>query len=274
MSFSSFLDQQHLHAFLLTMLRLSLWLLLLAVIFLPLERLLALQPRQKIFQKATAVDIGYFFLNGFIPGILLSVPLGFAAWGARLAIPSGYYEVVSALPLWLRVLVGLVVGEIGFYWGHRWAHEIPLLWRFHSIHHSVKDLYFLVSSHAHPIDNVFIRLCGLIPAIILGVASPLDASGGIVSLLIVLIATMWGFFIHANLRLRLGPLEWVISTPAFHHWHHTLDEPLNRNYASMLPCMDMLFGTYYLPRHLPPKYGIEKKLPASLTGQLLFPFRR
>jgi sterol desaturase/sphingolipid hydroxylase (fatty acid hydroxylase superfamily) len=82
---------------------------------------------------------------------------------------------------------------------------------------------------------------------------------------------MWGFFIHSNLRWRLGPLEWLISTPAFHHWHHTLREPRDRNYASMLPCMDWIFGTYYLPREWPSAYGTETPLPASLGGQLLYP---
>ena len=274
MLFPSFLDQQQLHGFLLSVLRLTAWLLLLAVIFLPLERLLAVRAGRKVFQKATAIDIGYYFLNGLTPNLLLSVPLGLAAWGAHYIVPYSLQSLVAAWPLWQRVLVGLVVGEIGFYWGHRWAHEIPLLWRFHSIHHSVEHLYFLASAHAHPIDNVFIRLCGLIPAVILGVASPLDASGGAVSLAIVLIATLWGFFIHANFRLRLGPLEWLIATPAFHHWHHTLAEPRNRNFAYMLPIMDWIFGTYYLPRKLPLSYGIKAKLPASFAGQLLYPFRR
>jgi sterol desaturase/sphingolipid hydroxylase (fatty acid hydroxylase superfamily) len=90
--------------------------------------------------------------------------------------------------------------------------------------------------------------------------------------MLMLITTVWGFFIHANVRWRLGPLEWLISTPAFHHWHHTLAEPRNRNYASMLPCWDWLFGTSYLPREWPTAYGIEEKLPSSLTGQLLHPF--
>jgi len=268
-----FLDQQHLHAFLISVLRLGAWLLLLAVVFLPLERLFALHA-QKISLRRSAVDVGYYFLNGLAPGLLLAVPLSLAAWGAHYAVPHSLHAAVAAWPLWLRVLVGLVVGEIGFYWGHRWCHEIPLLWRFHSIHHSVERLYFLASARAHPLDNVFIRLCGLIPACILGVASPLTASGGLVSLLIVLVATMWGFFIHANLRLRLGPLEWLISTPAFHHWHHTLAAPLDRNYASMLPCMDLIFGTFYLPRdQLPSAYGIAAKLPDAFGGQLVYPFR-
>jgi sterol desaturase/sphingolipid hydroxylase (fatty acid hydroxylase superfamily) len=75
---------------------------------------------------------------------------------------------------------------------------------------------------------------------------------------------MWGFLIHANARWRLGPLEWLISTPAFHRWHHTVGEQRDRNYASMLSLMDRIFGTYHLPRNQwPSAYGIEEKPPAS-----------
>ena len=67
-------------------------------------------------------------------------------------------------------------------------------------------------------------------------------------------------------------MEWLISTPAFHHWHHTRTGPLNRNYASTLPWIDRLFGTHYLPRdQWPSSYGIRTKLPDSLAGQLAYP---
>jgi len=269
---SSFLDQQHLLMFLLTGVRLCTWLVLLALIFLPLERLFGLHPQQ-IFRKSTAVDIGYFFISGLVPSLLLAAPLALAAVGAHALVPSSFQAAVATWPVWVRILVGLVVGEIGFYWGHRWTHEIPFLWRFHSIHHSPEHLYFLISSRAHPLDNVFIRLCGLIPAYVLGVADPLTPTGSLVPVLIVLVATAWGFFIHSNLRWRLGPLEWVISTPAFHHWHHTVDDKRDHNYASMLPWIDRIFGTYYLPRQWPSAYGIEAKLPTSLGRQLIYPFR-
>jgi sterol desaturase/sphingolipid hydroxylase (fatty acid hydroxylase superfamily) len=207
---------------------------LLSLIFVPLERLFAVRP-QKFFRKALAQDVGYYFISGLVPSLLLAFPLSIAAVGAHALVPYRMQVAVAAWPLWQRILAGLVVGEIGFYWGHRWTHEIPFLWRFHSIHHSAEHVYFLTSARAHPIDNVFIRLCGLIPAYILGVASPLTPTGSLVPVLIVLVATMWGFFIHSNLRWRLGPLEWLIATPGFHHWHHTLRDHRDRNHASMLP---------------------------------------
>jgi sterol desaturase/sphingolipid hydroxylase (fatty acid hydroxylase superfamily) len=268
-----FLDHQHLLAFLTSAARAGAWLLLLAVIFLPLERLFALH-RQKFLRKALAQDLGYYFINSLVPSLLLAVPLSLVAFGAHAIVPYRLHAAVAALPLWQRILAGLVVGEIGFYWGHRWTHEIPFLWRFHSIHHSPEHVYFLVSARAHPLDNVFIKLCGIIPAYILGVASPLTPTGNVIPALIVVVATMWGFFIHANLRWRLGPLGWLISTPAFHHWHHTLADHKDHNYASMLPWVDRIFGTYYVPRNQwPSAYGIAAKLPSSLGAQLVYPLR-
>jgi sterol desaturase/sphingolipid hydroxylase (fatty acid hydroxylase superfamily) len=251
--------------------RLFVWLLLLAVIFLPLEHLFAVRPR-KIFGKSLAGDVGFYFISGLVPALLLAPPLTLVAVGAHALVPWRVHAAVADLPLWARAASALVVSEIGFYWGHRWAHEIPFLWRFHSIHYNPAQVYSLVSARAHPIDNVFIRLCGLIPVYVFGLATPLTPDGGAVSAVLVLLVTMWGFWIHANIRWRFGPLEWLISTPAFHHWHHTLAEPQNRNFASMLPCMDRIFGTHYLPRNQwPAAYGIAAKLPSSLSGQLIYP---
>jgi sterol desaturase/sphingolipid hydroxylase (fatty acid hydroxylase superfamily) len=266
------MDQQHLQALALSLIRLWLWFLLLAVVFMPLERLFAIQPR-KIFSKSLASDLGFYVLNGLLPNLLLAVPLVLIAYVAYYFVPWRLHEAIAAWPLWLRGLAAFVVGDLGFYWGHRWAHEIPFLWRFHAIHHNPRQVYFLISSRAHPVDFVFIRLCGMIPVYILGLGAPQSVQGTMVATMIMLVVTVWGFFIHANLRWRLGPLEWLISTPAFHHWHHTLAEPRDRNYASMLPWMDRLFGTHYLPRrHWPSAYGIEAKLPDSLAGQLMYPF--
>jgi len=87
-----------------------------------------------------------------------------------------------------------------------------------------------------------------------------------------LAGTFWGFFIHANVRWRFGPLEWLIATPAFHHWHHTRGEHADRNYAAMLPWLDRLFGTYYMPRKAwPANYGTDTPVSSNMAVQLLDP---
>jgi sterol desaturase/sphingolipid hydroxylase (fatty acid hydroxylase superfamily) len=227
------------------------------------ERLFALRPK-KIFRKAIVTDLGYYFLNSLVPGFLLGFPMAVVAWGVHRFLPLGFLSVVTGLPVWARLAAAMVVGEIGFYWGHRWSHEVPLLWRFHAIHHSAEDVDFLVSTRGHPVDLVFTRLCELTPMYALGLASP-----------VILVGQLWGFFIHANVTWRFGPLEWLVSTPAFHHWHHTNDGPayINKNYAPMLPWVDKMFGTLFLPRdRQPERYGIDQPISPILFGQLIDPF--
>jgi sterol desaturase/sphingolipid hydroxylase (fatty acid hydroxylase superfamily) len=256
---------------LMQLLRLSAWLAILVMIFVPLERLFAAHPR-KIFRKGFATDLGYYFVSGLLSTALLSLPVGALAWLVRGAIPEGFLAAMGALPLWARMILGLVAGEVGYYWGHRWSHEIPLLWRFHAIHHSAEEVDFLVNTRAHPLDMVFGRFCGVVPIYVLGLGGPIGPEGSVVPIVTGLFGMVWGFFIHANLRWRFGPLEWLISTPAFHHWHHTKSGPINRNYASTLPWLDRIFGTHHLPRgEFPADYGIKAKMPDSLVDQLVYP---
>ncbi len=67
-------------------------------------------------------------------------------------------------------------------------------------------------------------------------------------------------------------VEEIISTPAFHHWHHTYEDHKDHNYAPMLPFIDRLFGTFYLPKTWPAEYGTSTPVAESLIGQIVDPF--
>lgn len=251
--------------------QLAFWMAIIVSVFVPLERLFAVRPQQ-VLRKGFWTDLGYYFLNGLTIATLLSVPAGLLGWGVHQLVPASFLEMMGGLPLWARMALGLVAGEIGYYWAHRLGHEVPFLWRFHAIHHSAEEVDFLVNSRAHPVDMIFSRFCGILPLYVLGLAGPLDLEGSLVPVAVTLFGTFWGFFIHANVKWRFGPLEWLVSTPAFHHWHHTRSGPIDRNYASTLPWLDKLFGTFYLPPVFPDDYGIQQPMPADLVDQLVHPF--
>lgn len=267
--------RQYLSSLFLDCLRLSIWLVLLMAIFIPLERLWALK-QQKVFRPEFFVDLGYYFLNSLLPKLLLILPMSIIAAFVHRLEPMGLYAWVGAMPFSIRFMLAIVVGEFGAYWGHRWSHEIPFLWRFHCIHHSAKEIDWLVNTRAHPFDIFFTRFCVLLPIYLLGLAQPTSNTVDLVPLLYAIVGTVWSFFIHANVRWRFGWLEKWVSTPAFHHWHHTNDDPkyIDKNYAAILPGLDRLFGTFYLPKNRwPSKYGIDAPISSNFTEQLLEPLK-
>jgi sterol desaturase/sphingolipid hydroxylase (fatty acid hydroxylase superfamily) len=250
---------QSLHAYLpgyvVNVLRLLFWLVLLAIVFVPLERWFAVR-NGKPGRAERWQDLGFYFLSSLLPALLLATPLAMLAVFIESLLPPAWPAALGALPFGARLALSFVIVEIGFYWGHRLSHSVPWLWRFHAVHHSPTHLYFMVHTRSHPVDLIFTRLCALLPLYVLGLASP-SIDGAATPVVLILVAAVWGFFIHANLRVRLGPLEWLIATPAFHHWHHSRSEHLNRNFAATLPLLDKLFGTLHLPPHWPSGYGID-----------------
>jgi sterol desaturase/sphingolipid hydroxylase (fatty acid hydroxylase superfamily) len=263
-------SHQHVLGFAINALRVCVLLAIIVAVFAPLEHFFAVRPA-KLFEKGWSVNLGWYFFNSLITTLILAPPAALIAWAVHAVLPASVTSAAAGLPMWARMIAAMVVGEIGFYWGHRWSHEIPLLWRFHAVHHSAVHINFLVNARGHPVDMIFTRLCGITLLFATGLASPVGPNPTLVPTLVLFIGSLWSFFIHANLRWRLGPFEEIIASPAFHHWHHTFEDHKDHNYSSMLPFVDRLFGTFYLPKTWPAEYGTSTPMPDTLIGQLMEP---
>lgn len=241
---------------LLTMGSMTFWLFLLTIIFVPLERAFAVN-RQPTWRRQIPADLGYFFMTGLIPSLVLAMPLGGIAALSRHVLPQAYFLWIIELPIGIQIAAAFVIGELGFYWGHRIMHQVPWLWRFHAVHHEPVRMDWLINTRAHPVDIIFTRMCGLTLVYIAGFGTPQSGPDNLIPTLVLIIGTFWGFFIHSNLKACLGWFEQILSSPRFHHWHHSRVDHVNHNYASTLTFYDRLFGSHYLPpRAWPPSYGI------------------
>lgn len=250
-------------------------LLLLAIVFVPVERVFG-RHGGAISRTTWKNDVTYYFLTSLLPQRLIVVPLIALVWALQPWAPRGMFPTLADLPWGLRFALSLIVAEIGAYWGHRLMHSVNWLWRFHAVHHSAERLDWLVNTRAHPVDHVVTRLCGLIPLYVLGLAGTAGHSLDTLPLFVTITGGVWGYFIHANLRWRLGCLHRVVTTPAFHHLHHArlqLSERGHGNYAAILPLVDWAFGTYKSPgKNWPESYGIDESVGRTLLDQIMIPF--
>ncbi|NBV44998.1 MAG: sterol desaturase family protein [Planctomycetia bacterium] len=257
--------------FLIDIVRLAVWLVILVAVFVPLEHAFAVRPLRP-WRAQTGIDLCWYFINSLVWATVAAMPLATLSRVLHGADWFGWYGSVSAWPLWLKLPVALVVNDLGAYWVHRWVHRSPLLWRFHAVHHSAEHLDWLVNTRAHPVDIVLIRLGGLAPVYLLGLGMSSSGKPEIGVMVVTIVGTLWSFFIHSNIRWRLGVVEWLVATPAFHHWHHSNDERRDRNYAALFPWIDLLFGTHDVPPVHPTSYGISGAMSPTLAGQLVDPF--
>lgn len=161
----------------------------------------------------------------------------------------GLFHIESSIGWWLLLFV---FTDFIWYWYHRLAHEINLLWFVHVVHHQSNEFNFSVSARITVFQAIArTGFWSVLPLI----GFP---AGMITSLL--LIHGLYPFFIHTQLIGKLGILEYILVTPSHHRVHHASnDQYLDKNYGDVLIIWDKLFGTFQKEEETP-RYGLTKPL--------------
>lgn len=239
-----------------------------SLIFIFIEKLFALRKNQPVFRPEWQTDFHHFIVNHMVVGFVLlatnQMVHRFFGWAAN----DGVRGWVAGLPFWAGLLLIVLVADLVQYWTHRAYHEVPVLWRLHAVHHSVKSMDWIAGSRQHILELLITRTLVLAPIYVFGFSKEvIDAY--------IVIVGFQAVFNHANVSVRLGPLRYLIVTPNFHHWHHSQDkEALDRNYAAHFAFLDYLFGTAVKSTKLwPQAYGVlGDYVPNGFIKQLKFPF--
>ena len=158
---------------------------------------------------------------------------------------------LRGLPGAAKVLLSLAAADFCLYWVHRGMHTYRLLWLTHVFHHSIDQLWWLSGSRtsvthlllfAAPQTLIGYYILALTP----GQAGAAYSAGVVVNI-----------WIHTNITVNLGPLEWLFITPDFHRLHHGAGGYMKNNLAFILTIWDRLFGTYADPRAVGNNYKLS-----------------
>jgi sterol desaturase/sphingolipid hydroxylase (fatty acid hydroxylase superfamily) len=194
---------------------------------------------------------------GSVLGAVALAPLFAAVWRHHLRA----FDVPAAAQLG----VSFLLVEFVYYWMHRASHRIPWMWATHSVHHSAEHLNLTAGIRLGATGLISGEWLPFVPLVFIGV-SP--------QVLAVLLAfdLTYQFFLHTELVPRLGPLEYVLNTPAHHRIHHARNAAyLNRNFGGALIVFDRLFGTYGEERALEtPSYGLAGERRGTNPVRILF----
>lgn len=207
-------------------------------------------------------DLSHTLLNKGLVQFLIVQLMALGVLGDRSDSATGQ------LSLPVQVLVGLVISEIGLYGAHRLAHEWPLLWRCHAVHHSVKKLWLINTGRFHFIDSIA-SVAASIPFLLISGIS-MDAVVWVSA-----ITAYIGILTHCNVDVDCGPLNYIFNTPNLHRWHHsTVREEGNTNYGENIMLWDILLGTFlYKKGQGVENIGIREYMPLRFVDQLALPFR-
>jgi sterol desaturase/sphingolipid hydroxylase (fatty acid hydroxylase superfamily) len=201
----------------------------------------------------------------FIASPLIVIPL--SAWAATHSL--------NWHPLWWSGWVGLgldlLLLDLWIYWWHRANHLVPLLWRFHEVHHLDEMLDTTSALRFHFGEVV---LSSVVRAVVIFVLD-IPLTSVVVFEGLVLVSAL---FHHSNMRLPIGIerlLSFIVVTPSI-HWvhHHALRRDTDSNYATILSLWDRLFASRSDHVRSPGMaIGVEGRRERGLLGLISKPFR-
>ncbi|MFI8436073.1 sterol desaturase family protein [Streptomyces sp. NPDC079020] len=177
-----------------------------------------------------------------------------------------------ALGLGAEIPVALLTGSLGSYFMHRLGHTNPLLWRLHGVHHVPQKVNVANNGVNHVLDIVLAQGAVQLTLALIGFSRESVFAMG-------LFVAAQGYFVHANIDVRIGPLNHILASPEQHRLHHSTDLAEAGHYGSDLSCWDHLFGSFtWRPGREPAAVGLGDPTSFPDTGEilasLLHPWRR
>lgn len=240
------------------------------------EILFPWRKNQSIIRKDFWLDAFYMFFNFFIFAIVISgvyriLEVGFNDFG--ISMTSLALIDMSAWPMWLQLLIFFVVLDFVQWFTHVLLHRFEFLWRFHQVHHSVKEMGFAAHLRYHWMENILYKPLKIFGVMILGGFEPEHAY------IVHFIAISIGHFNHSNIKVTYGPLKYIFNNPVMHLYHHAYNLPEGRqygmNYGISLSLWDYIFKTNYIPEEsgtIELGYEGDETMPDNFIGQLKYGF--
>lgn len=184
-----------------------------------------------------------------IPYLLVETLILTGAYGLYYII---HYSLISwSIPVtWWTVVLVVLLADLTYYWEHRIAHEVRILWTQHAVHHSSRDYNIITGIRFGPFEGAW-SLVAHAPLALIGFPPELVFFG----IVTVLAYQTW---LHTETIGKLGPLEMILNTPSHHRVHHGSDDKyLDRNYGGISIVWDRLFGTFQVEEETP-IYGLKR----------------
>jgi sterol desaturase/sphingolipid hydroxylase (fatty acid hydroxylase superfamily) len=253
------------------------WLLLLTVLFFALERVLPERRTQRLLRPGFLTDLLFLALNGHFFGLLLAwLQIDFLRFATTLLNPAlgvdgGAARFLAHVHPVLQFLAALVVLDFVKWCVHNLLHRVPFLWSFHKVHHGITTLDWIGNWRFHWAEVLVYQSLTAIPLYLLITAGVPPG----VLLAYYVLETAIGNLNHANLRVDLGPLRYVLNSPRMHIWHHDRLEPgqPTKNFGIVLSVWDWIFGTARMPERPPEDLGFAgmERMPRGFLGLVAWP---